>query len=313
MVCWSCVCVGIALFFGIVYWVIQYLNSLTISDVTSKTVLITGCDSGFGNLLTKKLDQMGIKVLSGCLTEDGIQNLKNQTSNNVHVFKLDVTKPEDIENAYELTKSKCPEGLWGIVNNAGIFKGWLMEFTTMEDHKKVMEVNYFGMVMMTQKFLPLLRKSKGRIINICSIAGQLGFPGLSSYCASKYSCEAFSDGLRREMNLFGVDVVIIEPGFTNTAIVQNSHFCIEENWKKSSEDLRVEYGGEKFYQNQMKLIGLFEKYAGDPSHVVNALVSSLVCKKPKHRYLVGVDAHLLWKPLMILPPFLSDPIFLFLM
>jgi len=71
--CWGCVV--IAFLFGL-YWVIQYLNSFPISNLTSKTVLITGCDSGFGNLLTKKLDQMGIKVLAGCLTEEGIKKFK---------------------------------------------------------------------------------------------------------------------------------------------------------------------------------------------------------------------------------------------
>jgi len=217
-----------------------------------------------------------------------------------------------VEKAFQLTHSHCSEGLWAIVNNAGINNGYLCEFTPIETHKQVMDVNYFGVVMMTLKFLPLLKKSKGRVINIASIAGQLGFPALGAYCASKFACEGFSDSLRREMNLFGVDVVLIEPGFTNTPIVQNSQIYVQEIWKNSAEELRLEYGGEKFFQRQLQLMSAFQKYCQEPSKVVNTLVGALFCKKPQHRYLSGYDCYFIWKPLIMLPTFISDQIFLFL-
>ena len=87
--------------------------------------------------------------------------------------------------------------------------------------RKVMDVNFFGHVAMTKKFLPLLvAKRDSRVVNICSVAGYLTKPGMSSYSASKYALESFSDCLRREMAVWGLRVSIIEPGFMRTAIVE---------------------------------------------------------------------------------------------
>ena len=98
-----------------------------------------------------------------------------------------------------------------VINNAGIGRGGALEVTPVAEIRKLMEVNVIGLMAVTQAFIPMLRKGKGRIINIGSTSSLLAFPGASVYCASKFAVEALSDALRVEVKPFGINVVIIEP------------------------------------------------------------------------------------------------------
>lgn len=126
---------------------------------------------------------------------------------------MDVTKEESVKESYEKVKSLVGEdGLWAIVNNAGIAQDFWVEFVPMKAYRNVLDVNYFGVVLVTKTFLPLVKRKKGRVVSIASIAGLLAMPGMSAYCSSKWAVEAFCESLRREMRIFGVKVVLIEPG-----------------------------------------------------------------------------------------------------
>ncbi|CAF1566768.1 unnamed protein product [Didymodactylos carnosus] len=136
-----------------------------------KYVLISGCDTGFGESLAVELDQHGFNILAGVYLEDNIEQLKKQLSKRAVIFKLDVTKSEDIESCFKLIQSKTP-CLHALVNNAGIGKGGLIDWISMNFYRRMMDVNFFGHVQMTKTFLPLLVNQPGsRVVNITSAAG----------------------------------------------------------------------------------------------------------------------------------------------
>jgi NAD(P)-dependent dehydrogenase (short-subunit alcohol dehydrogenase family) len=211
-----------------------------------KYVLISGCDTGFGHGLAIELDKQGFNVLAGVYLPDSIVTLTNKLSSKATVFRLDITKQEDIDAAFELVKEKT-NTLHALVNNAGIGAGGYIDWITLEFMHKIMDVNFFGHVLMTKKFMPLLiAKRDSRVVNICSVMGFVTPPGLSAYCASKYAFESFSDCLRREMFPWGLRVCIIEPGCLRTPMLQGHDRLIRELWNGLSTDVRKTWGEEFF-------------------------------------------------------------------
>ncbi|KAG8540832.1 hypothetical protein GDO81_030239 [Engystomops pustulosus] len=174
-----------------------YRYSLTLENLSDKYVLITGCDSGFGNQLAKRLDELGMRVLATCLTEQGADNLKKETSSRLQTVILDIANTSSVHSVATWVSNILGEkDLWGLVNNAGTgMPGAPNEWLSREDFAKVLNVNLLGPIDVTLKLLPLLRKSKGRIVNVSSIVGRVTFCG-GGYCISKFGVEAFSDSLR---------------------------------------------------------------------------------------------------------------------
>uniref|UniRef100_A0A2K6F5X5 RDH16 dehydrogenase n=1 Tax=Propithecus coquereli TaxID=379532 RepID=A0A2K6F5X5_PROCO len=168
-----------------------------VSHLRDKYVFITGCDSGFGNLLARQLDMRGLRVLAACLTEKGAEQLRTQTSDRLETVSLDVTKTESISAAAQWVKERVEDiGLWGLVNNAGIsVPSAPNEWLTKQDFATILDVNLLGMIEVTLSLLPLVRKARGRVVNVSSMAGRLSLVG-GGYCISKYGVEAFSDSLR---------------------------------------------------------------------------------------------------------------------
>ncbi|CAF4229556.1 unnamed protein product, partial [Adineta steineri] len=202
------------------YRLYQYYFPPSNIDPNGKYVLISGCDTGFGHGLAIELDQQGFNVLAGVYLQDNIISLQNKLSSKATVFQLDIIKQDSIDAAFELVNEKT-KVLHALVNNAGIGSGGYIDWVSMQTMRKIMDVNYFGHVTMTKRFLPLLiAKRDSRVINICSVMGYTSPPGMSSYCASKYAFESFSDCLRREMFAWGLKVCIIEPGWLRTPIME---------------------------------------------------------------------------------------------
>ncbi|XP_042913207.1 estradiol 17-beta-dehydrogenase 2-like, partial [Parasteatoda tepidariorum] len=148
----------------------KWLNDRVQPD--GKAVLITGCDRGFGQALAIRLDSLGYHVFASCLSpsDPGVQNFKNKCSSLLHVLEMDVTKENSVQAALEFVKENLSTSeLWAVVNNAGIFKGLPVEIAPLQDFKTCLEVNTYGPLRVTKAFLPLLRKSKGRCVNLTSI------------------------------------------------------------------------------------------------------------------------------------------------
>jgi len=195
MVCLLTAIVAIVVIYYVVSWT---LSRLRVGDFSNKYVLITGCDSGFGNLLTKRLDRLGFNVFAACLTSAGAEKLQGACSDRVTTLLLDVRDEKSIAAARHLVEGRLPtgRGLWGLVNNAGIagIPG-PSEWLTKDDWSNVLSINLMGLINMTQAFLPLVRVAKGRVVNVASIMGRIAAAS-APYCVSKYGVEAYSDCLR---------------------------------------------------------------------------------------------------------------------
>ncbi|XP_057614038.1 retinol dehydrogenase 16-like [Chionomys nivalis] len=294
---------------GLYYLLRWYRERQVVSNLQDKHVFITGCDSGFGNLLARQLDRRGMKVLAACLTEKGAEELRKKTSDRLEAVILDVTK--SIVAATQWVKERVGNrGLWGLVNNAGIsLPSGLNEFLKKEHFAKILDVNLLGMIDVTLSMLPLVRKAKGQVVNVSSILGRLCLFG-GGYCISKYGVEAFSDSLRRELSYFGVKVAIIEPGFFQTAISSSDrHFSYNKMlWDQASSEVKEIYD-EKFLLSYETTIKLLDTLCNtDLSVVTDCMEHVLTSRHPRTRYSAGWDAKLFYIPVSYLPTFLADRI-----
>lgn len=248
-----------------------------------KWILVTGAASGIGRATAEYLANNGFGVYA---TDIEIEHLEEfHQLDNIIAFKMDVTKDEDVNNAFKGV-SERENGLFALVNNAGIYQpGPLMDFP-MERFMQVFQVNVFGTQRVSRTFFPLIHESKGRIVNMSSVAGFIGLPFSGAYAATKHALEGWSDSLRRELAFLDVRVIVIEPGMTNTSL-----------WSKDFEG-RVElFRGSVFYEaNRAKLESQtregIEKGL-DPVEVAKAVHEALVAEKPKARYLVDTNPDML--------------------
>ncbi|XP_066270403.1 retinol dehydrogenase 16-like isoform X2 [Branchiostoma lanceolatum] len=286
-----------------------WLERGRLSQLTDKTVLITGCDTGFGNLLARRLDQLGLRVFAGCLTEAGVAELRQSCSERLQPIQMDVTRSDSVEAAVRVVKEAVgSKGLWGLVNNAGILGvAGTMAWATKDDYQAVLNVNLLGMIDVTNKFLPLLKKSRGRIVNVASIAGRFSTGTTVPYSVSKYGVEAFSDSLRRSMKFFGVKVHIIEPGYFRTEISNLEVVLrrLDRAWQRQSSETKSEYG-EEFLQAVKDAVVAKERFKEDPVLVVDAMEHALFATHPRSRYVIGWDARFMFIPISWLPTDLGD-------
>ncbi|PIS11727.1 MAG: short-chain dehydrogenase/reductase [Bdellovibrio sp. CG10_big_fil_rev_8_21_14_0_10_47_8] len=257
-------------------------------------VLITGASTGIGFATALRLHHLGWTVLAGVRkSEDGIQ-LKNSISTDADRMIpviLDVTSPAQILSARQFVLEKLKErkiSLRALINNAGIVVPGPLEYLPLSDFRHQFDVNVFGLLEVTQTFLPELRKSQGRIVNMSSIAGRTVTPLMGAYCASKHGVEVISDSLRMELKNTGIQVCLIEPGSIDTPI-----------WKKSlsqadDEPSHLPAMANKNYGSMMRsfqtLAKILAKSAEPVETVVHAIEHALTAKIPKTRYLVGKDA-----------------------
>ncbi|KAK3107916.1 hypothetical protein FSP39_025079 [Pinctada imbricata] len=223
-----------------------------IRNTRNRYVLVTGCDSGLGNAIAKHLDRLGVNVFASCLTKEGEENLKATCSSRLVTLRLDVTNKESISKAFHFVKEHLPteKDLWGIVNNAGLQTLHApIELHSDSHFEKTMAVNLFGTVYVTREFLPLLRRSRGRVVNISSDAGLMTWPARSAYCMSKYGVESFTDCIRREMYYVGINASTVIPGAFKTSIVSPAGMTaqLEDACSRVSEEVRDFYG-EGFYE-----------------------------------------------------------------
>ncbi len=205
-------------------------------------------------------------------------------SERIEPLLLDVTDGDEIAGAAEAVG----ERLDGLVNNAGIALAAPLEFLPLDELRRQLEVNLIGQVAVTQAMLPALRRARGRIVNVGSIAGRSAIPFLAPYAASKFALEGVSDALRLEVAPWGVEVVVVEPGTIATPIWKRSAVVADELSKRLPREAAELYG---------PAIGVVRRAAAaadaraEPPELVAAAVEhALTAKRPKTRYLVGRDA-----------------------
>ncbi|XP_075408919.1 retinol dehydrogenase 16-like isoform X1 [Tenrec ecaudatus] len=308
----------LAVLVGLYHLLRWYRERQVVSHLRDKYVFITGCDSGFGNQLARQLDLRGLRVLAGCLTEQGAEQLRAKTSDRLETVILDVTQTESITAASKLVKERVGDrGLWGLVNNAGVSVPLAPnEWLTKQDFMKLLNVNLLGVIEVTLSLLPLVRKARGRLVNVASVLGRLTITG-GGYSISKYGIEAFSDSLRRELSLFGVKVAVIEPGGFRTGMNSNDVYSrnILAVWDKASPEVQEIYG-ENFLETfgrynlvDKKFFGYMPKLcSSNLSSVTNCMEHALTACYPRTRYSAGWDAKLIYLPMSYMPTALLDTI-----
>jgi short-subunit dehydrogenase len=190
-----------------------------------KTVVITGCSSGIGLALVSNFLKAGWQVvatLRGATERKSLFASLDPYSAKLHILNLDINSDSDRANLCKFLKEKNSAKLDLLINNAGFGQFGPLELLSEKDLRTQFEVNFFGTALLTKDLLPCLRRAKGKIINVSSVFGFLGFAMSSAYVASKFALEGFSESLALELLPHGVDVCLVEPGSVKTSFGGNS-------------------------------------------------------------------------------------------
>ncbi|CAG04959.1 unnamed protein product, partial [Tetraodon nigroviridis] len=295
----------------VLYYLYRWLRELPrVPNKGSKYVYITGCDSGFGNLLARHLDQQGFRVIASCFTEKGEEDLKKSCSSNLITAHLDVRSKDSVAKVAAMIKDKVgQQGLWAVVNNAGVsVPSAPCDWLTIDDYESMLQVNLNGVIAVTLSVLPLIKKARGRVVNVASVFGRVGATG-GPYIVSKYGVEGFNDSLRINMKPFGVKVLCIEPGFFKTNVTDAAILSknVQRLWDKLPQDVKDDYGPE-YLPKALSFIP--EKLAkmsdGDLMKVVHCMEHAVAAVRPRTRYSPGWDAKLFWLPLSYMPTCVID-------
>ena len=244
----------------------------------NKVILITGASSGIGYDAAQTLAKQGHRVYAAARRVELMEPLK---ADGVQVIRMDVTDEASTQQGVEAVIQK--EGhIDVLVNNAGYGFFGAIETVPLEEARKQLEVNVFGLARLTQLVLPHMRKQgSGRIINTSSIAGKMVFYMGGWYNVTKYSVEAFSDALRMEMKPFGIDVVMIEPG----AIKTDWGLIAAKHLKESSSGTAYEAAGTQWANN----MDWFYKtnMLSKPAVITKAICRAVNSRCPRARYCRG--------------------------
>ncbi|XP_009275575.1 PREDICTED: estradiol 17-beta-dehydrogenase 2 [Aptenodytes forsteri] len=275
-----------------------YLGGRVLLPVGDKAVLITGSDTGIGHALAKYLDNLGFVVFAGVLNKDGpgAEELRRTCSRRLSLLQLDITNAAQVKEAYLKVSEKVQNaGLWGVVNNAGILgfpaDGELLPVST---YRQCMEVNFFGAVEVSKTFLPLLRKSQGRLVNMSSMAGGIPLPRYAAYGASKAALSMFSGVMRQELSKWGIKVATIHPSGFRTGIQGTSDL-----WDKQEKELmenlpadtKQDYGEDYLLGLKSYLLHMPAYCDANLSPVLSAILHALLAKRPHGLYTPGKGAY----------------------
>jgi short-subunit dehydrogenase len=195
------------------------------TQISGKIVWITGASSGIGEATAIQLAKEGAKLVLSARRESELQRVKNLSQlpdEDVLVLPMDVEKPEVFPELVKkvLTKFNRIDILF---NNAGISQRGSVADSEMEVYKRILDINFFGVIALTKAVLPtMIEQKSGHIVVTSSVSGKLGTPMRSGYCASKHALHGFFDSLRSEIYLFDIQVLLVCPGYINTNISVNS-------------------------------------------------------------------------------------------
>jgi len=255
----------------------------------TRSLLITGASTGIGHACALAFDRDGWTVFAGVRREEDGRRLAALASDRLHWLLLDVTDHSQVVSARDVVEHALGDrGLDALINNAGIAAGAPVEFVPLDVLRLQFEVNLFGLVGVTQALLPLIRKARGRIVNIGSIAGRVTTPLMSPYCASKHAVEAMTDAMRLELAPWGIHVSVIEPGVIMTPI-----------WEKGDAQMRARLASlpleaTELYAPLINAITSIVKHAPKRAIPVDAVVRAvrhaIESPRPRTRYVVGRDA-----------------------
>jgi NAD(P)-dependent dehydrogenase (short-subunit alcohol dehydrogenase family) len=276
---------------------------------TRGAIVITGASTGIGRATALHLDRLGYRVFAGVRQEADAESLRQSSSARLSPVFLDVTAAASIQAAATTVATAVGEtGLAGVVNNAGIGLGGPLEFFPIDELRRQFEINIVGPLAVTQAFLPLVRRGRGRIVLVGSIASRRASPIAGPYNASKFALEALADALRLELRPERLHVALIQPGAIATPIFA------KVNAYGNDMVMRLPAEGQHRYQPMIQAVGAalrqLEKRALPPEKVALAIAHALTAVRPKTHYLVGIDARIQALAAWLLPTRLRDALIL---
>lgn len=266
------------------------------SMADSNHVLITGASTGIGRACAIELARYGFKVFAGVRRDEDAKSIESEgiSQGKISAVKIDVTDASSITSAVkQMTEITGNDGLTGVVNNAGISVTGPVEFVSLDDWHRQFEINFFGVIAVTQATLPLLRlhvakhgRGSARLVNMSSIAGRIAQPILGPYTASKFALESLTDSLRMELRSQGIQVCSVNPGAIDTPIWSKAQASVAAI--TSDHPARVLYGD--LIDGVTAAASHAHANAGPVSLVAKAVLACMTAKHPRTRYFVGKDA-----------------------
>lgn len=258
------------------------------------TAVVTGASTGIGHAAATALAGRGWTVWAGVRNEDDAARV---AEDGLHPVMLDVTDPAQVERAASTVLSDG--GIDVLVNNAGVGAASPIETLSDELLQHLFDVNVHGLHRVTRTFLPAIIESRGRVINVSSIAGRLALPFMGAYAASKHAVEALSDALRREVGHLNVRVAVIEPGVVTTPI-----------WTKAT-DLSVDPESLPPHYKTLaeRMLGRVEQvgeHGISPEEVADAIVHAATSPFPRNRYALPLPERVAARVAQALPERVSD-------
>ena len=268
----------------------------------AQTVLITGATAGLGRHAALHLARKGHRVIATGRREDALASLREEAEGTeLETLVLDVNDAESIAAAAaEIARRTDGRGLDALVNNAGYGQMGPLELVSDQELRAQFDTNVFGLMAVTRAFLPAMRaRGRGRIVNVSSVGGQVTFPFGGAYHATKYAVEALSDALRKELRIFGIDVVLIEPGPIRSEFSERAMSTLVRQVEIDSpyapmlaraDDIRAQT----------------DKMSAGPEVVSRAIERAVTSRRPGTRYMVPFSSRFITGFLRLLPTRVAD-------
>jgi dehydrogenase/reductase SDR family member 9 len=295
---WSCI--GLVILSRI--W--KYFRRLKMLSLADRWIVVTGCDSGIGAGLVEKLVAAKASVIAFTYTEKGAKAALNAGAKLAPC--LDITDEAAVRKASVEVKDICGGRLWGIVHNAGAVQPGFIEFQPLENYRKMMAVNFYGVVDLTQQLIPSVKAASGRIVVVTSVDGIVSLPSNAPYDAAKFATEAYADALRVELSFWNISVSVINPSTMRTPLAMNFAESERDTWDAMDRldpdgPWKQAWTREWLDEHITKNIENLERIVQDPKHTINDIFHAVSAKRPKMRYLSGTLAKTLIYALWVMP------------
>ena len=271
----------------------------------SRSAVITGVSTGIGYETARTLAEKGFHVFGSVRKTADADRLRTELGDRFTPLLLDLRDTQAIEAAADLVRSRLRgQRLTALVNNAAIALGGPLALQPIKEIRQQFEVNVIGTVAVTQAFIPLLGSDPslqghpGRIVNISSIGGRVGFPLIAAYAGTKFAMEGISESLRRELGMYGIDVIVIAPHSTNTPLLDKA---------EAQDFTRYETTPyQKPGQRVLEFIVRDGRKGCHPRQIAEAIYKAISVKKPRARYSIVPKPLEAWLLSRVFPTRLTD-------